>query len=381
MSAKRTPLELEIIEVIRRDGPLTFRDFMEAALYHPAYGYYNTSRVKIGPDGDYYTSGNVHEAFGAVLGSAFTDLWSKESAGAPLTILEAGAGTGQLALDILRSLRDEQSEVFGGLHYLIAERSQAFRKAQQSLLHEFRDCVEWLPGDYFSAAPAGVSFNGIVFSNELIDAMPVHLVRKAGGRVQEAYVAAANRTEKDDIGSEAETLALAWGTPSAKDVEDFVAQIGVELLDGQVVEVNLEAIEWLSRVASSITRGLVVTIDYGDLEGHLYARDRRAGTLRSFSGHRISASPLDQAGEQDITSSVNFSALIENGKRFGLEPVSYERQSSFLIRHGILDHIARASSSRNADPKSVNDMLAIKNLLVEGGSSDNFRVLVQRKAI
>ncbi len=375
MPADETPLELEISEIIGREGPLTFRDFMALALYHPAMGYYNTVRVKIGPSGDYYTSSNVHRVFGAVLMSAFVDLWSKESPGDSMTILEAGAGTGQLALDILNSARAEHHGLFAGLRYLIVEKSPVLRSAQRSLLDQFLDWIEWLPDDYFSAPRAPASFNGIIFSNELIDAMPVHLVRKSGERFQEAYVT---------VGKSASTAGsrkfeLLWGTLSSKHVQDYVAVIDFDLLDRQVIEVNLDAIEWLSSAASSIEKGFVVTVDYGDLDGQLYGRDRRSGTLRSFFRHHLAASPLDRVGEQDITSSVNFSALIRGGKSFGLETVSFERQSSFLIRYGILDRIADSGSPRAFDPRSVNERLAVKNLLVEGGSSDNFRVLVQRK--
>src|SRR6476660_2825789 len=106
MPQASTELERRLIDRINRDGPITFRDFMQAALYDPELGYYNTARLKIGPGGDYYTSSNVHPAFGALLARAFAELWPDPSV--PLTIVEFGPGTGQLAADVFSAMRDEQ---------------------------------------------------------------------------------------------------------------------------------------------------------------------------------------------------------------------------------------------------------------------------------
>jgi SAM-dependent MidA family methyltransferase len=121
-----------------------------------------------------------------------------------------------------------------------------------------------------------------------------------------------------------------------------------------------------------------VTIDYGDLAPLLYAADRAQGTLRSFYRHRLVHSPLERVGEQDITSSVNFTALIESGRDCGLETLSYERQTAFLLRHGLIERIT-AMHKPDETLENVKARLAIKNLFVPGGASDNFRVLVQKK--
>jgi SAM-dependent MidA family methyltransferase len=149
------------------------------------------------------------------------------------------------------------------------------------------------------------------------------------------------------------------------------------LPEGQIIEVGLDAIEWLRRASRAIKRGHLITIDYGDIAGHLYSPERREGTIRSFHRHRLVESPLERVGEQDITASVNFTALIEYGRDCGLEMISYERQSAFLLRMGLIDRIASMGASQNLD--DLKSRLAIKNLFVPGGVSDNFRVLVQRK--
>ena len=126
-----------------------------------------------------------------------------------------------------------------------------------------------------------------------------------------------------------------------------------------------------------IEQGFLVTIDYGDLAAHLYAPDRRNGTLRCFQKHTLTDTPLERIGEQDITASVNFSALIDYGEESGFEKLSYERQTNFLFRHGLIERIA--AMEHNGTMDNLQDRLAIKNLLVPGGVSDNFRVLVQQK--
>ena len=146
--------------------------------------------------------------------------------------------------------------------------------------------------------------------------------------------------------------------------------------EGQVIEINLEASAWLESLSRAIERGFLVTIDYGDIAAHLYGPDRAGGTLRSFYRHRLVDSPLERIGEQDITSSVNFTALIESGRDFGLETLSYERQTSFLIRNGLIERIAATASEAVDDLK---ERLVVKNLFVPGGASDNFRVLIQKK--
>jgi len=135
----------------------------------------------------------------------------------------------------------------------------------------------------------------------------------------------------------------------------------------------------LAEASRAIENGFLVTIDYGDEAGLLYGSDRRNGTLRSFQDHALRESILDRVGEQDLTASVNFTALIEYGSDCGLETVCYERQATFLIRNGLIDRIAAIETSSGGVIDDLGERLAVKNLFVPGGVSDNFRVLIQRK--
>jgi SAM-dependent MidA family methyltransferase len=363
MAARATPLERKLIERIRRDGPLTFRDFMQAALYDVELGYYNTERLKIGAAGDYTTSSNVHPAFGATLARAFAELWRTAFDREPLVLVEMGAGTGQLAADVLTALRDEHAALFRDVRYIIIEASPAMRARQHERLIAFGKCVRWCTLEDIERQP----LTGIFFANELIDALPVHRLRWNVGGIQEQF-----------IRLEGEHLALHWTMPSRPELGHYLDRFGLPLQENQIIEVNLDALAWLAQLSQAMHSGFLVTIDYGDVAAHLYAPDRAHGTLRSFYRHQLIDSPLERIGEQDITASVDFTALIEHGRGCGFEVVSYERQASFLLRHGLIERMA-AMHKPGETVDDVKARLAIKNLFVPGGASDNFRVLIQKK--
>lgn len=364
MTSVFNELERRLIERIKRDGPTTFRDFMQAALYEPELGYYNTKRLKIGRKGDFYTSSNVHPAFGGALAQAFAALCTGSLE--PLTIVELGAGTGQLACDVLAAMRDEHPKIFQRLTYVIVETSPAMLILQRDKLASFVDRIHW---SEMAKLETG-SFKGIALSNEFVDAMPLHRVRYKRGVLEELYVTTSSAEE--------EKLAFLWAELSTEKLIEYIKRTPTSLREGQIIEINLDAIDWLARIARALESGFLITIDYGDLAEPLWRPDRRQGTLRSFYKHNLIDSPLERIGEQDITASVNFSALIEYGRDFGFETLSYERQTAFLTRMGLFERIA---TSYGADDslEDLKERLAVKNLFVPAGISDSFRVLIQRK--
>jgi SAM-dependent MidA family methyltransferase len=360
-----TSLEAELVGRIKRDGPITFRDFMEAALYHPALGYYAAPGDRIGARGDYYTSSCI-PAFGSVLARAFAGLWQKRG---PLTLVELGAGTGRLAADIIDALRTDHSSVCRGLRYVIVDRSPAMRALQAATLSDFAE-VEWR-----EMARLGYPgrTEGIVFSNELIDALPVHRVRRHTGHLQEQYVAvAAGPADETRTGR----LALMWEDCRTDRLRDFVERSGLTLEDNQIIEINIEALDLLASVTGALQRGFVITIDYGDTSANLFRPDRGAGTLRCFFEHRLNDSPLERIGEQDITASVDFTALIEAGRGLGLHTVSFESQTSFLRRNGLAEVVAARASPETP----LASRMMLKHLYLPGGIGDSIKVLVQEKA-
>ncbi len=367
---QQTELEKRLIERIEHEGAMSFRDFMQAALYDAEFGYYNTERLKIGAAGDYYTSSNVHTAFGAILARAFVELWKAvdREHRLPFNLVEMGAGTGQLAFDVLSALREEHGEFFSQTRYTLIEQSPAMRIRQEVKLREFSERVGWQAVDELEPCAA------IFFSNELVDAMPVHRLRFNRGRIEELYVTVESHEPKGQP-----RLALKWNNPSKPELLDYLNRTKVNFFDGQIIEINLDAICWLAQLSRLIEQGFLLTVDYGDLAHHLYSMERREGTLRCFYKHMMTDKPLERVGEQDITASVNFSALIDYGAEYGFEEVSYERQANFLFRHGLIERIAAMEASDAID--DLQKRLALKNLFVPGGVSDNFRVLVQKKVM
>jgi SAM-dependent MidA family methyltransferase len=390
MTAGKTELEKKLIERIKREGRISFRDFMQAALYDAEFGYYNTERLKIGAMGDYYTSSNVHPAFGAILAKAFVELWHQLDETNQFTIVEMGSGTGQLAFDILQALRLEHHELFDLVTYTIIEQSVVMRARQREKLKEFESQVDWRSLQELEREP----LTGIVFSNELLDAFPVHRIRFSPKGIEELFVGVENPSDKNRASLEGrekqnetlaaaddlphEKLALVWESLSNGKLEQYIKRTGVRFFENQVIEINLEAIGWLETLAAAIAKGFLITIDYGDVAAHLYSPERRQGTLRCFYRHTLTHSSLERIGEQDLTASINFSALLDYGKEVGFAKVSYERQTHFLFRHGLIERIAAMEQA--ATIENLKDRLAIKNLLAPGGVSDNFRVLIQKKS-
>src|SRR5581483_3720715 len=233
---------------------------------------------------------------------------------------------------------------------VVVEQSPAMRGRQRERLADFAGRVEWRTLEEIEREPV----TAIFFSNELIDALPVHRLRWKSTGIEEQFVRV-----------EGERLALAWLSPSRPELTRYLERFAVTLKEAQIVEVNLDALAWLAQVSRAMRQGFLVTIDYGDLAAHLYAPDRAGGTLRAFYRHQLIDSPLARIGEQDLTASVNFTALIEHGRDCGLETVSYERQAAFLLRHGLIERLA-ALHRADETLEDVKARLAIKNLFVPG---------------
>jgi SAM-dependent MidA family methyltransferase len=214
--------------------------------------------------------------------------------------------------------------------------------------------------------------NGVIFSNEFFDALPVHLVRQRDGRLLEIYVAS---------GADGR-LQLVEGKLSSASLADYWQRVGAPLIEGQRAEINLEAVQWIERIAQVLARGRVITIDYGDLAAHLYTPDRLEGTLRCFHRHTLNDQPLERIGEQDITASVNFTALMEYGSGAGLKTLSFTRQTDYLMSLGVLERAADlAQQAEGESPQAIQHRLALKQLFVPQGIAAHFKVLVQDKVI
>lgn len=349
-------LERTIRERIAREGPITFEAFMDMALYHPGLGYYASPRSEIGRAGDFYTSPHLHPAFGAMLGRQAEEMWRLMGRPADFKVVEAGGGRGWLARDMLDYLRG--GEFFEALSYCLVEPSPHMARRQGELLSDYEGKVRWA-----RALGEMSPFRGCLLSNELVDALPVHIVEMTGDGLREVLV-----TLKE--GGFGEVL----GHPTDEGIVRYVEEFSLDLPVGYRTEINLALRGWLREAASALAEGFVVTVDYGYPAWEYYSPERSRGTLLCYRGHETNEEPLRDAGGQDITAHVNFTAMRKWGEELGLRPVGFARQGVFLVSLGIDEYIA------GLGPEDFQfEVARIKGLIMPGTMGESHKVLVQYK--
>jgi SAM-dependent MidA family methyltransferase len=356
-----------IASEIRSAGPMPFVRFMELALYHPRFGYYmrppESGTERIGWSGDYYTSSDVHSILGQALARQAGQLDRLLEYPAPFTVVEMGPGKGLLAQHFLSACQLDSSFFGERLRYVLVERSPAMREFQRQNLAPWLDraglvtWVERLDG----LVPQSIT--GLFFSNELIDALPVHRIQVTASGIKEIGVDYRDGRFVEHLIPLA-TTALAL----------HLDKLNIDWPEGYRTEVNLEALEWMRQVAQRIDRGCVITIDYGHTAQDLYSLDRKNGTFLCYFRHLTNEEPFVRVGEQDMTSHVDFSSLVSAGEDEGLHLTGFTNQLSFLMGLGVEQMIAAL------DPESPGFRAAL-HLLEPHGMGGTFKVLVQHKGI
>ena len=315
-----TPVGDILADEIRRGGPISFRRFMEAALYHPELGYYRRARDPFGKEGDFFTAEQMQPVFGILIAQRVRELWRAMGEPPDFTVVELGAGRGEMA----------------------------------NAFDEWR----YVPVETGTALPA--SFRGVVFSNEFFDALPVEAAVYRDGALRQQMVAL-----------EGDRFVWHTGDPVTAEVEDYVRKFFTTSEDGRWYEANLEALHWLDRIAETLTEGYVLTIDYG------YTRAEsvrfRAGTLMAYHRHTARENVLDNPGERDITAHVNFTALEERGAALGLKKTFFETLAQTLLGAGESDQFAAALAGED----ELRRRMQLKTLLF--GMGETFRVLTQKR--
>jgi SAM-dependent MidA family methyltransferase len=309
-----------IREEIRKKGVLTFARFMELALYCPETGYYETDRAKVGRGGDFITSVSVGPLFGELLAFQFNQ-WLEAPDGLPEGVLvEAGAHDGRLAADLLAWFRAHRPERFRQLKYWILEPSLNRRRWQEATLKEFGANVGWA-ADFaqLAAAAGGEKINGVIFSNELLDAFPVH-----------RYGWDKARAQWFEWGVGVDGDRLVWARLENQDFHPAGAELLAVLPDGYTVETSPAASSWWREAAQRLGQGRLLTIDYGFTTEETFSPSRCHGTVRAYSRHRVSDDLLADPGRQDLTAHVDFSALQAGGEALGLRTESFSTQAKFL---------------------------------------------------
>ncbi|GBD10490.1 hypothetical protein HRbin23_00133 [bacterium HR23] len=351
-------VEETIRQRIRREGRVSFAEFMALALYHPQGGYYRGGRGR-GSGADYFTSPQAHPAFGALLAVQVYQVWEVMGRPNPFYLVEQGAGEGLLAHDLLAFARYLDSAFIRALRYLaldmgipaapdLARQTGAQRLLTASL--PFRSLV------------------GCLLANEVLDAFPVHRWRFHRGTLQEAYVAL-----------EGERLVEVWDRPSTPSLEAWVEGLGIPLEEGMEGEACLALPTWAQEVASVWKRGLAIILDYGGAPSDLY-RSGRSGTIRAFRRHLATGALYHHIGRQDITASVDFSALQRCAREAGLEVVGCLPQGAFL-RHLGWDAFRRALLALRLPPGEAEANRFGLQALVQAEGLGGFGVVVLGKGL
>ncbi len=364
-----TPLNDIISARIAEKGRITFAEFMATCLYEPGLGYYTSPGRKVGAEGDFYTSITVHGAFGRVIAREIAQMWRCMETPAGFTLVECGAGNGRLACDIMDFLAEREPTMYQGLQLVLVEQEPSLEAAQREMLAAHTNKLSWLSPDEF--ASGRFTFSGCLYSNELIDALPVHRVVMTSDGLKEIYV-----TCKD--GGFAEEA----DEPSTPEIEAYLKRVGAELHPAQQAEVNLNAPEWLTAAVKALQQGFILTIDYGYTAPELYTPRRKLGTLLCYYRHQTEENPYLRLGLQDITTHVDFTTLMTCGEGLGLHNDWFGEQYRFMLSTGIIEEIEEIERSARPDEEKLRLRLTLKKLIMpEGGMGDTFKVLIQSKKV
>lgn len=337
-------------EFEERDS-IPFDEYLNIVLYHPIHGYYSKGGG-IGKEGDFYTSPHLHPIFGWTIGKFLYRYWEYGNIFKELRILEVGAGYGYLAYDILTELMRYNLEV----HYLIVEKSLKLREFQKKLLKDRP--VTWLED-----LPSSIC-NSIVLSNELIDAFPFKRFLFDGESWREFYVKLRPPN----------TLYFTTKAIPDEKIIDLLKRYEDYVKPGQVVEFSVESLSYLERIFSGLKDSLVITIDYGERRKDLINKFPN-GSMTVYKDHRVYTDPFLDPGRTDITYHVDFDLIVEEGLKWGINPLYFKDQGAFLVDIGILSVLKGMEERIKSQEEIIKMRLAVKTLIYSFGKGH--RVLIQ----
>jgi SAM-dependent MidA family methyltransferase len=357
-----------IREEIALEGPIPFMRYMEMALYHPRYGYYTSPGEKIGWKGDYYTSSSVHPVFGELIAKQVIQMRAvciqEDASGSEetFTLVEMGAGKGTLCFDIMNTIKKEAPDIFERLHYVIIEESRWLRDKQADWLRPI------FPGRVRWEDEIPTNLVGLVLTNELIDAFPVHRLRVENDTIEEIYV-------DWKQGGFIEVLK----PPSSPRLQNYLSRLPVRFDRPTELEINLRARDWVRQVGRALSRGFVLTIDYGYPEEELYSPRRSKGTFLCYHQHKTNEEPYARVGDQDMTAHVDFTSLKRCGEEVGLRSLGFTDQGHFLMGLGISEKMAGPADRMDQSLEARDTFLAMKRLMAPEEMGKVFKILIQGK--
>lgn len=310
----------ELIAIMRAEisarGPMSFARFMQLALYDPLHGYYACGRAAIGRGGDFFTNVSVGPMFGQLLAIQFAEIWNKQEKPSDFLIVEQGAHDGAFAADAMVALERFSPACYGAIRYVIAEPFPAWQVRQRKTLAPFRDKIRWI-----ESIQELEPFVGIHFSNELFDALPVHLVAAR-------FVKGSMIWMEKLVTNVGEQFAFVFAPVTDADLQRRLNLLGLPAAEIET-EVSLVALKLMREIAAKLSCGVILAIDYGFSRAEFYSPHRREGSLQIRSRHR-KLSPFQGIGRADISAHVDWTSLSEAAFEAGAIPLGFTDQHHFL---------------------------------------------------
>ncbi|MBP2240871.1 SAM-dependent MidA family methyltransferase [Cytobacillus eiseniae] len=337
---------------------ISYAEYMQVVLYHPIYGYYMKEKSKIGRNGDFITTSNVSDMYGRSLAKWFFQ--QAKELKLPFSVCEIGAGTGRFAKAFIDEWKAITTE---NLQYLIVEESPYHRKLQQEII-TFNEGIRQIES-LDDVRP----FEGLIFSNELFDALPVHVIENKNGQLMEVFITIENEELVEEL------------TPlNNEEIIHYLEYSKLQLKNRQRIEIPLIMTTVVKEMAKVLQRGLILTVDYGYTNEEWMEPARRNGSLRGYYKHQQLNDILKNPGEMDLTSHVHFDSFIKIGELNDLIFVQKWRQDEFLLEIGILEEL-QATFDPNPFSAISKRNRAIRSLIIPGGISSSFHVILQQKGI
>jgi SAM-dependent MidA family methyltransferase len=355
-------LAARIRDEIRTDGPMPFARFMELALYDPDGGYYRAVDARPGRGGDFLTAPELHPIFGATLATGLHEIWERLGHPAPFVIREHGAGTGALALAILGSLDDPG--------FRAALRYQPVEVDERRVAVFMERLAEAGFGGVVDLADDR-PISGVVIANEVLDALPVHRVRRRGNALRELAV---------DLGTD-DAFVEVEIEPSTPALAARLADEQVALADGQTAELCLALDDWVKDASESLARGVLLLIDYGAVAKELYDPVRRRnGTLRAYVRHHVHDDPYRHVGRQDLTAHADVTAVERAAHAAGLTTIGITTQAEALMGLGIQDRLQAIQADPATTMEDYTLLRASLMRLLDPAEMGRFRVMAFGRA-
>ncbi|WP_160721669.1 class I SAM-dependent methyltransferase [Bacillus sp. USDA818B3_A] len=340
-------------------GVISYADFISAALYHPELGYYMKDKPKIGKQGDFITTANISDVYGRLLAKWFSNLCQKTKM--PPVFCEIGAGTGRFAHAFLTEWYDS---IQTPIKYIMVESSPYHRKSQRELLSPHFSFIQ--VDNLGEVEP----FSGMIFSNELFDALPVHVIEKINGQLVEVMVGI---KEDGQLFEQREPV-------TNQAITSFLAESNLAINEKQRIEIPLAMEKMVEDISNVLIKGIVVTADYGYTAEEWSNPVHKQGSLRGYYQHVMMDDVLQHPGEMDITTHIHFDFLVQKGMEQKIVYLTKLRQDEFLLKAGILEEL-----ESHYDPNPFSEVSrrnrAIRSLIMPSGMSAYFHVIIQTKGL